>query len=152
MFPIKKVLNPTDFSTAAKHGLRAAIEMAVHLEAELLLVHVIESSPQMSGTFSMSGARAVQMVEALQEESRKQMEKLVSTSVPTDLRCDVRILQGRPAEEIVRLAADEHADVIVIATHGYSGFNRFLFGSVADRVIRTAQCPVLTIRPPEPSL
>jgi nucleotide-binding universal stress UspA family protein len=123
--------------------------MAVHLQAELLLVHVIESMPQMSGTFSMSGARVVQMMEAMQQESRNQMEKLVTSSVPADLHCDARIVQGRPAEEIVRLAADEHVDVIVIATHGYSGFNRFLFGSVADRVVRTAQCPVLTIRPPE---
>ena len=150
MFPIKKVLSPTDFSEAARHGLKAAVEMAVHHEAELLLLHVIESIPQMSGTFSMSGAQAVQMVEAMRQEAQKQMEELVSSSVPADLRCDARVVQGgRPAEEIARQADEANADVIVIATHGYSGFNRFLFGSVADRVVRTAKCPVLTIRPPE---
>jgi nucleotide-binding universal stress UspA family protein len=56
-------------------------------------------------------------------------------------------VEGKPAEEIVKLANKENANLIVIATHGYSGFNRFVFGSVTERVVRTARCPVLTVRP-----
>ncbi|RJQ71920.1 MAG: universal stress protein [Desulfobacteraceae bacterium] len=149
MFPVKKILSPTDFSKPSQYGLNAAIEMATQYEAELLLVHVIASIPFIAGTYSMSGARSVQMVEAMQEEASNQMEKLVASTIPDHLRCDARVIQGQPAEAIVRLAKEEDVGLIVIATHGYSGFNRFLFGSVAERVVRTAHCPVLTIRPSE---
>lgn len=149
MLPLRKIVTPTDFSKESHYGLNAAIEMASEFEAEILLVHVIASLPIIAGTYSMSGARAVDMVEAMQEEARSQMEQLVASSIPAHLRCDVRVIEGQPAEQIVRLAGEEKADLIVIATHGYSGFNRFLFGSVAERVVRTARCPVLTIRPKE---
>jgi nucleotide-binding universal stress UspA family protein len=148
MFPLRKIVSPTDFSEASQFGLKAAIEMAEKFEAELIVVHVIASVPVIAGTYSMSGAHAVDLVESMQTEARRQMDRLLE-SIPDALRCDVRLIQGQPAEEITRLAAQEKADIIVIATHGYSGFNRFLFGSIAERVVRTATCPVLTIRPPE---
>lgn len=149
MLPLRKILNPTDFSQASQHGLSVALELASEYEAELLLVHVVALIPDVAGTYSMSGVRTVQTVEAMQQEADHQMERLVASAVPSHLRCDARVIQGHPAEEVVRLARQAHVDLIVLATHGYSGFNRFLFGSIADRVVRTAHCPVLTIRPTE---
>lgn len=147
MFPLRKILNPTDFSMASQFGLNVALEMAAQYEAEILLVHVIVSIPGIAGIYSMSGARRVQNLEAVQEEAGRQMEQLVASVVPAQLRCDARVIEGQPAEDVVRLAKDEHVDLIVLATHGYAGFSRFLFGSVAEKVVRTAHCPVLTIRP-----
>ena len=108
MFPLRKIVSPTDFSEASQFGLRAAIEMAEKFEAELIVVHVIASVPVIAGTYSMSGAHAVDLVESMQTEARRQMDRLLE-SIPDALRCDVRLIQGQPAEEITRLAAQEKA-------------------------------------------
>ncbi len=150
MFPVRKIVAPTDFSEASKYGLRIAIEVAEKFEAELILVHV-NVKPMIAGTHSKAEVRTkVDMLMAsLQTEVRKQLDKLTEELIPDHLRCDVRLIDGHPAEEITRLAKEEGVDMIVMSTHGYSGFKHLLSGSVAERVVRTAHCPVLTVRPHE---
>ena len=147
MLPIKKILCPTDFSEPAMASLQVGIELAENFAADLLLVHVIGPVQILAGNFAMSGAQAVQIVESMQFEANKQMDQLLRTQVPGHIHCDSRIVQGQPGDKITQLAEEEEVDLIVTATHGYSGFNRFLFGSVAERIIRKATCPVLTIKP-----
>ncbi len=147
MFPIKQIIAPTDFSEPAGQGLQAAIEMASKFDARLMLIHVVDTVPTISGTHLMSGANAVQMQEQMQDNARKHIENLIRSEVPEQIPCEYKIVSGKPADEIIRLCQEASADLIVIATHGYSGMERFIFGSVAERVMRKAECPVLSIRP-----
>jgi nucleotide-binding universal stress UspA family protein len=146
MFPISQIIAPTDFSEPAAQGLKAAIEMASKFNAKLMLIHVVDTVPSISGTHLMSGANAVQMLEQMQANARKHVENLIQSEVPDQIPCEYRVVSGKPADEIIRLSEELNADLIVIATHGYSGMERFIFGSVAERVMRKAQCPVLSVR------
>jgi len=148
MFPVRKIIGPTDFSEPSIYGLKTAIEVAENLGAELIVVHV-NVRPMISGTRSKSDVQSKvdMLLKSMQTEVRQQLDKLVADLIPRTMRFQVKLSEGQPAEEITRLAKQEGADMIVMATHGYSGFNRFVSGSVAEKVVRTAHCPVLTIRP-----
>ena len=77
------------------------------------------------------------------------MTNLISEKIPKALQTQSIVLQGKPADEIVKLADEKNADLIVIATHGESGWQRFLFGSVTEKVVRTTSRPVLTVHQPQ---
>ena len=79
------------------------------------------------------------------------MERLVKERIPGKVPSRSMILTGSPSGEIARVAEDEGVDLVVIATHGLTGWRRFVFGSVAERVVRTASCPVLTLPAPKKS-
>ncbi len=154
MFQIKKVICPTDFSEPARQGLLAGIEMVEKFSAELIMVHVIAPIPMIVGTYSLTGAHLPQvagtqypeMLQQMETGAGKAMNELIQSVVPPHIHPVQHILQGRPAEEIIHLAESESADLIVIATHGHSGLDRFLFGSVTERVMRKAHCHVMAIR------
>ena len=147
MFPLKRIVAPTDFSEPSMEGLRNAIELAEKFDAELIILYIIEP-PVWSGlAYSPTGYNPPDITESLREEAMKNMEKLRSKMIPEHVSCRLLTLEGKPADQIVRLSDEQSANIIVIATHGYSGFHRFVFGSVTERVVRTASCPVLTIRP-----
>lgn len=147
MFPLKRIVCPTDFSEPSLEGLQNGIKMAESFDAELLVVHVIEPPSWSEIAYAPTMYIPVDWASSLQEESMKKLRGLQSEMIPEQVRSRLLTLEGNPAETIVKLAAEESANLIVIATHGYSGFHRFVFGSVTDRVVRTAPCPVLTIRP-----
>ena len=86
----------------------------------------------------------------LQTAAEKSMTNLIAEKVPKAVQTRSAVIQGKPADEIVKLADEKDANMIVIATHGESGWHRFLFGSVTEKVIRTASRPVLTVRQPQP--
>ena len=150
MLPYKKILCPTDFSEAAFAALKHAEELARHFAAELIVAHVIPPlpgphsfpDPQASLTFDVPlfqqelAIKAEQMLKDLVAHHKAETRNLVTT--------------GEAAPEILRIAQQEHADLIVIASHGLTGWRRLVFGSVAEKVVRQATCPVLTIMaPPE---
>lgn len=147
MFPLKRIVCPTDFSEPSLEGLKNGIKMAESLDSELLVVYVIEPPSWSEIAYTQPIYTPVDWVSSLKKESMKKLSELQSEMVPEQVRSRLLILEGNPAETIVKLAAEESVDLIVIATHGYSGFHRFVFGSVTDRVVRTSPCPVLTIRP-----
>ena len=147
MFPLKKIVAPTDFSKPSLEGLRNAIELAEKFNAELIIVYVIEP-PVWSGlAYSPTGYNPPDITESLKEEAMKNLDKLQSEMIPENIPYRLLTLEGKPADQIVSFSDEQAANMIVIATHGYSGFHRFVFGSVTERVVRTATCPVLTIRP-----
>ncbi|MBI5550336.1 MAG: universal stress protein [Desulfobacterales bacterium] len=148
MFPIRKIIAPTDFSDASQEGLKAAIEAAEKFAAELIVVHV-NVRPLISGAYSKPDiqSKVDLLMNSMQTEVRRHLDEMLAGLIPGNLRCQVRLIEGQPAHEIVHLAKQEGADLIVMATHGHSGFNRLMTGSVAEKVVRTAHCPVLTIRP-----
>ena len=147
MFPLKRIICPTDFSEPSLEGLRNGIKMAESFDAQLLVVHVVEPPSWSEIAYAQPIYTPVDWTTSLKEESTKKLNKLQSEMFPELIQSRLLTLEGSPAATIVKLAAEESANLIVIATHGYSGFHRFVFGSVTDRVVRTAPCPVLTIRP-----
>ena len=150
MLPFKKILCPTDFSEAAFAALKRAEELARHFAAELIVAHVVptlpspHSFPDPKASFNFDvpmyqqelAIKAEQMLKDLVSHHKVETRNLVTT--------------GEAAPEILRIAQQEHADLIVIASHGLTGWRRLVFGSVAEKVVRQANCPVLTIMaPPE---
>ena len=138
MFPLKKIVCPTDFSDASRQALGSAAELAAHFQAEVCMVHVLEAQPRDLAPH----VDAADMRAAVERELRKFAEILSQKNI----RVDVVLGEGDAADEIVRIAHDEHADLIVIATHGITGWRHLAFGSVTEKVVRLAGCPVLTIR------
>lgn len=153
MIKFKKILCPTDFSEPSYEGLRYAVEVARTFNADLCLAHVtpIFSMPPLDMGVGVA-VLADNTSTALRAESERRLAEVAAQKLPPGLRYYTLLGDGPPAVEIVRLAEAEGADLIVIATNGETGWRHLVFGSVAETVVRTASCPVLTIRAPrEPS-
>lgn len=149
MLSIKKIVVPTDFSEPAREGFRKACEMAEHFGAELVAVHVNAPVPIIPAghgavPFNVEGYRL-----EVEKVSRKNLEAFIAEEKPASLAVTPLNLEGEVAEEIVKAARDNNADLIVMATHGYSGWKKFILGSVTEKVVRIATVPVLTISAPE---
>jgi nucleotide-binding universal stress UspA family protein len=150
MLPFKKILCPTDFSEPAFAALKRAEELARHFEAELIVAHVI---PALPGPHSFPDPQAPLNfdVPLFQQELAIKAEHMLKELV-SHHKVESRnmVTTGDAAPEILRIAQEEHVDLIVIASHGLTGWRRLVHGSVAEKVVRQATCPVLTIAvPPE---
>jgi nucleotide-binding universal stress UspA family protein len=144
MVPWKNIVCPTDFSGGSLEALAYACEFAQHFGSELYVVHVLSTHPETDewkGEADVPGAERV-----VSSEAAEQLRKLAEPLIAKGLRTHAIIVHGDPAEQIVRVAQDENADVIVIATHGATGWRHLAFGSVTEKVVRLAGCPVLAIR------
>ncbi len=143
---IRHILAPTDFSDHSKRALGDALELAQTFGAKLSLLHVLEPSPYL-GEFTPPT-----MGEELRGDLERQAGAELARALPEARQATVAVTRavvtGSPALKIVETAEAEHVDLIVMATHGRTGLSHLLIGSVAERVVRTAPCPVLTIRPP----
>jgi nucleotide-binding universal stress UspA family protein len=146
LFPPKLIICPTDFSEAAAGALVAARRFAERYSSEILLVHVVadvtplEYDVNTPRTFQLGNYR-----EALMDQAQKQMEELRTARFPAGAKIRATALVGDAAREITALAEAEEADLIVMATHGRSGFARLVLGSITEKVVRTAACPVMVI-------
>lgn len=145
MLPVRRILTATDFSGPACTCVRAASELAEHFGAELLLVNVVPALPSVppdpNYVFKIPEFEKYLHAEAT-EKLRKAREELVGKNV----KVRTTVGHGSAAEEIVLIAKNESVDLIVISTHGSTGLERFVFGSVAEKIVRLAECPVLTVR------
>lgn len=141
MLPIRTILHPTDLSDSARPALELACALARDYKAELIVVHVVPPTR----VFAPDGI-------AVPFPTEQPYETLVRLAkvhpIDPQVKADHRLLEGEPAEEILKVARDVNADMIVMGTHGSSGLTRLLVGSVAESVMRKAPCPVLTIRGP----
>lgn len=139
---IRQILATTDFSDESRAGVRYAVALAKKLKAAVALLHVIEPPPRFVGMEAMSLIRedseVGKMVPVL-------LKRLVESESQGDLRLTSSIRTGKPFHEITTAARESAADLIVIATHGYSGVDHVMLGSTAERVVRHAPCPVLTV-------
>ena len=122
--------------------MRYAVALAEKLGAAVALLHVIEPPSRMAGMESVLLAREDSEVTAL---ARAQLKTLAERESKDDLRLTSCVRTGKPFHEITTAARERAADLIVIATHGYTGAKRVLLGSTAERVVRHAPCPVLTV-------
>jgi nucleotide-binding universal stress UspA family protein len=152
MLPFKKILVPTDFSEPAQEAFKTAVELARHFSAQLLMVHVVPPIPvayQPLDNPPLAFDITVYL-EDLVRISKENLQNYVTKHVPQGVPATISVAAGDPAYEILRLAKELEADLIVIATHGHGGWRHFLFGSVAEKVVRQADRPVLVVHaPPE---
>ena len=139
---LRKILLPTDFTSHSEGAVGYAAGLARSFGASLLLLHVIEP-------FTYSVSDTVQVTDhyaALRTIAEPMMKNMVDALGKKGFKAKGLIVKGTPYLEIVKKARKEGADIIVLATHGRSGLHRLFIGSVAERVVRLAHCPVLTVR------
>jgi nucleotide-binding universal stress UspA family protein len=154
MLPFKKILCPTDFSEPSYEALKAANELALHFSSELYLVHVVAPIPRLSALEAPEvpgGPYDFNIplhLEKLEEEANTRLNQVVKEKISKEVQVRSMVVHGRAADEIVRVAEKEKVDLIVIATHGETGWQHFFSGSVTEKVVRIATHPVLTIRAP----
>ena len=146
MMPIRTILCPTDFSDAAEHAVVYARDLAEKLGAKLLLLHVYELFRL---ALPVEGAVAVPPTWAseLSDRWQRMLEDTAARYRGTGVPITTLLRVGRAAEEVVRAAQSEGADLIVTGTHGRTGPSRLLLGSVAERIVRSSPVPVLTVSP-----
>ncbi len=149
MLPINKILCPTDFSEASFEGLKNANELADHFSAELILLNVVSPLPGIPGSTAPTGFHIPAVLEEIEASTKEQVQKLKNKYISSNIKSKKIVIIGDPPTEIVKRAADDNVDVIVMSTHGQSGWKRLVCGSVTEKVIRMAECPVLTIRGPK---
>jgi nucleotide-binding universal stress UspA family protein len=141
----KRILCPVDFSETARAALETAIELAAKFDAEIVLVHAY---PIPGYTFPDGSAVASsRMLQELADEAGRHLEEWRQLAVKAGAkRVAVETAVGDPAGEIVRLAQETKADLVVMGTHGRTGIEHALMGSIAERVVRRAKCTVRTVR------
>ena len=158
ILPIQKILCPTDFSLPSSAAVQAAVELAKHFQAKLLLVHVVPAIIPPSWATELLERRAMyepglfDYEDALRVSALQRLHGLVTQYGGADIEVETLVGKGDPASEIVRLAESKRADLIVISTHGMTNYRQLEFGSVAERVVRLSYPPVLTIRSPRERL
>ncbi len=151
MQEIKTVLTPIDFSENAGKVAKSAAYVAGTFEAELHLIFVVQNFEDYSGFFvppvnlpnleEELFTSAQQRMESFMEENKAMLESYGLVGVKS------KVLAGDVSEEILSYAVEINCNLIVMGTHGYKGLERIMFGSVADKVVKTACCPVMTINP-----
>jgi nucleotide-binding universal stress UspA family protein len=146
--PPKLILCPTDFSPASYEAVRAAVELAEHFNSEVCLMYVVAPVPYLADNPEYD-FKVPEFEQMLQASSKEKLESVADEYVGKKVASRIIVANGRAADEIVNVAVREKADLIVIATHGFTGWRHMAFGSVAEHVVRTAPCPVLSVRVPE---
>lgn len=146
MLKVEKILCPTDFSEPSFAALAVAVELARHFGAEIIVMHVLTPIPVVEMPALHTGFNVAQYQERLQENLRQALDEVIAVRIGGTVTARGLLVVGHPATDIVRVSHDEAVDLIVLSTHGRSGVGHLLFGSVAERVVRSASCPVLTIR------
>jgi universal stress protein A len=142
---IRHILAPTDFSDHSKKALSDALELAQTFGATLSLLHVVEPSPYL-GVFTPSPI-GVDLLRDLERQASAELARMLPEAQQATIEVTRSVVMGSPSLKIIETAEAEHVDLIVMATHGRTGLSHLVMGSVAERVVRTAPCPVLTIRP-----
>lgn len=146
MKEFRKILVPVDFSDNSSQLLRDAADIADKFGASLVVAFVVQSFEDYSGFF-VPHIPINQFEEELFRGATEKMTKFVAENLKSGVPCEEKILQGDVAETLVNYAAANDISLIIMGTHGYKGLEKVLFGSVAERVVKTAPCPVLTINP-----
>lgn len=147
MKPFEKILTAIDFSESSDFAFEYALTLARQFQAELTVMHVINEPVDLRG-FYVPHISFEQLEKEIEEGAEKMMVKFCQTKMGDFTRYTTAVVAGIPYEEILRKAGETGASLIVLGTHGRTGIDHLIFGSTAERVVRSAACPVLTIRLP----
>ena len=144
---IKKIILATDFSDTSNEASYHALQLAHALNAELIALHVFDTSAwNLPAQYHQKPGieRVVASIEETRQRGKKALKELAKSF---DLEVEAIFTEGDPGHEIVRVAKERNANLIIIGTHGYTGWKRFSIGSVVEFVIKHAHCAVFAIRP-----
>jgi len=153
MITLKSILLPSDFSECAAEAARYALALAEQFDAHLHLLHVIHDITSQVPDFGMGLAfpayveHLPERIQKLEEEAIRNLAELTPDGWSARHGATIAVKRGQPFVEIIRYAREHDVDLIVVGTHGRSALAHALLGSVAERVVRKAPCPVLTVRP-----
>jgi nucleotide-binding universal stress UspA family protein len=142
---IKSILFPTDFSQGARAAMDHAVSLARDYEARLVLLYVIQDI-SIAEWYIPSSLSVTDLVEDMQKSAWAEMDKWAAEVSGKVKEVDKMVVRGVPFVEIIKTAKERNSDLIVIGTHGRTGIDHMLFGSTAEKVVRKAPCPVLTVR------
>jgi nucleotide-binding universal stress UspA family protein len=142
---IKTILFPTDFSNGARAAMDHATSLAKDYQAKLILLYVIQDI-SIAEWYIPSSISVSDLVEDMQKSAWQEMDKWIGEVSKQVKDPEKMVVRGVPFVEIIRIAKERKADLIVIGTHGRTGIDHMLFGSTAEKVVRKASCPVLTVR------
>ncbi len=147
-FQLGRILVPVDFSDTAKKALQYAVPFGTAFDAEVVLLHVMQpySIPVEFGYLPPDWAETQQQ---FLDSAQDELAKLCAGEIGNRARTQVQVREGVPWQEIVAAAQETRTDLIILATHGRTGLSHVLLGSVAERVVRHAPCPVLVVRDAE---
>ncbi len=145
---VERILFPTDFSEGAQHALHSAVDLAEHYNSKLYILHVV---------YDITQAVGMHVPHISSDEVFKEMNdwtmKEIGTCCIEEIRklpdVEKKVVKGIPHEEILKYASNEKIDMIVMGTYGRVGIERLIFGNTAERVVRRAPCPVMTVKVPE---
>ena len=144
MTPLKKILTPTDLSELSRTAVRYALEMGLERNAEVIVYHVVSEDGGWFGDDRLNPASV------LLPRRKELLRKFIDENF-ADMMGNVKVTEavetGIPYNRIVMRAEEEHADLIVMSTHGRTGIEQVMLGSVTAKVVARAGCPVLSIRP-----
>ena len=141
-----KILYATDYSKASTRALDEAIALAKQNAAELLVLHVIDPVPPYVAGDDIGGAELyMKLEETTKQDAETSMNKLMEKLRKLKVNAKSLLLRGTAPEQIVKTAKSRRANLIVIGTHGRTGLSKLLMGSVANKVVSTAHCPVLSV-------
>jgi nucleotide-binding universal stress UspA family protein len=141
-----RILHASDFSPASRRAFDVAVGLAKAHGAALMLVHVVETALPWAEDAYVSPEIYTRLVESARAVATKRLDALVRRARAAGLSVSGRLVDGSPRDAIPRAAKRAHADLLVVGTHGRTGLQKLLLGSVAERVVATAPCPVLTVR------
>jgi universal stress protein A len=144
MATFRRILHPTDFSRASAPALRRAVALAKACRAPLLLLHVM-TPPSPFIAEDAPPSSYLELLTLARRSATRRLAAVLARVKREPVRAKSIFVEGVPASEIFRAARRAHADLIVMGTHGRTGVSRLFLGSVAERVVREARCPVLTV-------
>lgn len=137
----KRILCPTDFSEISLEVIPYAVELARLFDAEVFFIHVVHLLPRPPEDFDYQA-----FVSAMRANAEDRMSKSLGARLPRGIKHTSILVEGHPAEQILRAVDEYQIDLVTIATHGLTGWRHLIFGSVAEKVVRLSRVPVLTIR------
>jgi len=150
---IKLILCPIDFSEFSVSAYQHALSVAGHYRAKLVAQHIVELWRHPAADFVASAGLYEEYSQALRESGKEQLQEFVKKHTHDEIQPELLVQVGVAADSILSFAQSQETDVIVMGTHGRRGFDRLMLGSVTDRVMRTAPCPVLAAsKPPQGSV
>lgn len=147
MQPFTTIVTAIDFSENSDHAFDYALTLARTFNAHLTVMHVINEPVDLRG-FYVPHISFEQLEKEIEESARSMMEKFCNEKMIDFNNFSTSLVTGIPCDEIVSKARELNASLIVVGTHGRTGLDHIIFGSTAERVVRTAPCPVLTVHLP----
>jgi nucleotide-binding universal stress UspA family protein len=144
----RHILAPTDFSEYSKKAVASALELAQKFGAKLTILHVVELPPYPVEGYVPPSLSAT-FLDDMERQATVDLAQVVPEAEAAKVDVARLVAVGTPYRKIVETAEADHVDLIVMATAGRTGFSHLVLGSIAERVVRTASCPVLTMRPHE---